>query len=250
MKKLNNFKWFTLGVAVCLILSMMVFPAMAASFSKTAELVYNNIKITLNGDAITPKDASGNTVEPFIIDGTTYLPVRAIGDALGMNVKWDTGANTVVLSYENAGNQDGAICAVQVLGYYEIIEEKFEELQTDFGTMRDDINWVMSTTITEGPYKGQRLCSAAVEQLQEDIKLVEGHYANCQSILSDEGKDLWIEYKRLANLSMSYYKGLEVNPNQSFIDRVVGASQENIISSQLAIMAADVQFWDTYQNAF
>lgn len=101
MKKLNNFKWFSLGIVMCMILSLMAFPAMAASFSRTAELVYNNIKITLNGNAVTPKDAGGNAVEPFIIDGTTYLPVRAISNALGLGVDWDGTTNTVKLSDAN-----------------------------------------------------------------------------------------------------------------------------------------------------
>ena len=65
--------------------------------SRTAELFYNNIKVMLNGKEITPTDANGNAVEPFIIDGTTYLPVRGVASALGMNVGWDATTNTVTL---------------------------------------------------------------------------------------------------------------------------------------------------------
>ena len=50
--------------------------------SRTVELLYNNIKIILNGKEVVPTDANGNAVEPFTIDGTTYLPVRAISNAL------------------------------------------------------------------------------------------------------------------------------------------------------------------------
>lgn len=34
-------------------------------------------------------------VEPFTVNGTTYLPVRAIGEALGKDVKWDGETKTV-----------------------------------------------------------------------------------------------------------------------------------------------------------
>ena len=44
--------------------------------------------------------------EPFIYDGTTYLPVRAVGEAVGKTVGWDGKTNTVTLS--STGNS-GAI---------------------------------------------------------------------------------------------------------------------------------------------
>ena len=47
---------------------------------------------------IEPKDVNGNVVEPFIIDGTTYLPVRAICNALGLKVNWNSETNTVELT--------------------------------------------------------------------------------------------------------------------------------------------------------
>ena len=43
-------------------------------------------------------DANGNPVEPFIIDGTTYLPVRGISSSLGLNVAWDEQTKTVQLT--------------------------------------------------------------------------------------------------------------------------------------------------------
>lgn len=66
--------------------------------SKAATLNYNNIKISLNNNLILPSDANGNYVEPFAINGTTYLPVRAVGNAMGLEVNWDSTNNTVVLT--------------------------------------------------------------------------------------------------------------------------------------------------------
>ncbi|HWP79736.1 MAG TPA: stalk domain-containing protein [Candidatus Acidoferrum sp.] len=70
----------------------------ATQGAKSAELWYKDIKITLNGTEIIPKDANGNIVEPFIIDGTTYLPVKAIATAMGLDVVWDGATNTVALT--------------------------------------------------------------------------------------------------------------------------------------------------------
>ncbi len=70
----------------------------ATNGSRVAELLYNNIKILLDGNEIIPKDANGNTIEPFIIEGTTYLPVRGIASSLGLNVGWDGATQTVTLN--------------------------------------------------------------------------------------------------------------------------------------------------------
>ena len=71
--------------------------AFAQSIEKTITAVYNNIKIIVNGEEITPTDANGNVVEPFIADGTTYLPVRALANALGQEVFWDGETNSVYI---------------------------------------------------------------------------------------------------------------------------------------------------------
>lgn len=84
------------GILIGAILTSGV--AYAKQFSETAELFYNDIKISLNGQDVQPKDANGSYVEPFIINGTTYLPVRAVANALGVNVDWDGNTNTVILS--------------------------------------------------------------------------------------------------------------------------------------------------------
>lgn len=66
--------------------------ALAATDTRAAELAFRDIKITLNGKAIK------TSAEPFIIDGTTYLPVRAVADALGLDVGWDGDTHTVILA--------------------------------------------------------------------------------------------------------------------------------------------------------
>ena len=75
-----------------------------AAISQTVQktLLYNNLKITLDGEEIIPKDANGVYVEPFAIDGTTYLPVRAIANALELGVGWDQKTSTVILTSPKA----------------------------------------------------------------------------------------------------------------------------------------------------
>ncbi len=94
----GQLKGFISGVLVTLLLLGSMGTAMAAVGSKPANLEYNDIKVTLDGTPINLVDAAGNTVEPFIISGTTYLPVRAVAGALGLDVNWDAATKTVILT--------------------------------------------------------------------------------------------------------------------------------------------------------
>ena len=88
------------GIILGLFIAIMVASTSVAAITGTVQknLAYNNIKITLNEAEVKPTDAAGNYVEPFIIDGTTYLPVRAVANALNLGVAWDGANNTVKLS--------------------------------------------------------------------------------------------------------------------------------------------------------
>lgn len=108
MKKHGNLKSFVLGVLATVMVLGLVLPASASVGSKSVELYYNNIKIRLNGQEIVARDANGNAVEPFIIDGTTYLPVRGVASALGLNVSWDGATQTVILGDDPQSNQPAA----------------------------------------------------------------------------------------------------------------------------------------------
>ena len=61
----------------------------AKQINDTIEIAYNNIKISVFGQECIPKDTDGNIVEPFIYEGTTYVPIRAISQAFGKRVDWN-----------------------------------------------------------------------------------------------------------------------------------------------------------------
>lgn len=67
----------------------------AKNIQEVINAVYMNVKLVVDGEEITPKDVNGNVVEPFIYNGTTYLPVRAIGEAFNKDVHWDGDTATV-----------------------------------------------------------------------------------------------------------------------------------------------------------
>jgi hypothetical protein len=83
-----------------IVLALMVLTSVTAfAASRTVDLtaVYRNIQVYVNGTQITPTDGNGNATEPFIVDGTTYLPVRAVSEALGYDVEWDGATSSVYI---------------------------------------------------------------------------------------------------------------------------------------------------------
>lgn len=106
---MKNIKAYVLGVLSTLMVIGLVGTGYAA-YQKQATLDYVGVKITLDGQEITPTDANGNAVEPFIMDGTTYLPVRGIANALGLGVEWNAESHTVALSRgSQAGSSSGTV---------------------------------------------------------------------------------------------------------------------------------------------
>lgn len=61
----------------------------------TAVGATDNIKVTLNNKEI-QFDA-----EPFIEDGRTLVPIRAITEAMNFDVAWDAASSTAVIENEN-----------------------------------------------------------------------------------------------------------------------------------------------------
>ncbi|MCX7746208.1 MAG: stalk domain-containing protein [Clostridia bacterium] len=90
----GRFKFVYLLVICAALFSGTVF---SSSIEKTVKIVLKGIKINIDGKEVTPKDAKGNIVEPFVMNGTTYLPVRAVGEALNKEVAWDAATNTIYI---------------------------------------------------------------------------------------------------------------------------------------------------------
>jgi hypothetical protein len=91
----DKLKGFTVGFIV----AALLFGAASAAFASVGAYPlmasFADIRIFVDGKQVDPRDANGTSVEPFIINGTTYLPVRAVAEALGMEVSWDNASKSV-----------------------------------------------------------------------------------------------------------------------------------------------------------
>ena len=97
---LKNKKSLTIFISVAVILALSI-TVFAKQATETINVIYDNIKILIDGVEYTAKDANGNVVEPFIYNGPTYLPVRGIANAFNKDVDWESQTSTVILGSKN-----------------------------------------------------------------------------------------------------------------------------------------------------
>ena len=79
---------FICGAAVALSLTMV--PAVADSISKSIDVLVDYVTVTLDGEEI--------EVANFVHEGRTYLGLRDMGNALGLQVDWDEKTQTAILT--------------------------------------------------------------------------------------------------------------------------------------------------------
>lgn len=73
-------------LAGTLTLAMMLGASGGALAAQVQGTQAPGVSVTVDGKPVDMKDVNGNPVQPVIIDSTTYLPVRAVSEANGLNV--------------------------------------------------------------------------------------------------------------------------------------------------------------------
>lgn len=87
--------YFLAGVLVVVLLLAMSVTALASDGSFT--ITIHPIRILVNGDVFQPKDVNGQDVMVFTVNGTTYAPLRALAEAYGLEVGYDSATNTATV---------------------------------------------------------------------------------------------------------------------------------------------------------
>ena len=84
---------FIVGALVCSGIAMVF----AASHTADLKATYRDIKVYVDDQAIDYTASNGAYAEPFIVDGTTYIPLRLFSEKLGQQVSWDDATSSIYI---------------------------------------------------------------------------------------------------------------------------------------------------------
>lgn len=81
---------FLAGMLTMALICALIIPVLA---SAGMTITVDPINIQVNGTTFQPKDANGKDVPVFAYNGSTYAPLRALANAYGLEVGYDTEKN-------------------------------------------------------------------------------------------------------------------------------------------------------------
>jgi len=142
----QKIKYFSALCAVCAVM-LGVAAAAGASRQITATL-RPDITVRVDGAVQTITDSTGQETAPIIYNGTTYLPVKSIGQILDREVTWDGKTNTVNITAPAPSTEPDYITREQAVKLAQdrapnatLAKIEFEE---------DDGRWVYEGELREG----------------------------------------------------------------------------------------------------
>ena len=88
--KINKAKYFILGMIVMAVIFTLILQVSAAT-TRTATLIYDNVKVNIDGRAVVLTDLEGRTIEPVFINDTLYVPMSPMARAFGKKSVYEGG---------------------------------------------------------------------------------------------------------------------------------------------------------------
>lgn len=191
MKKQHNFRSYLLGVLTSLMVFGLATPTLAAAAQKTIQ-VSSGVRIYIDDVELRPTDANGNPVEVFVYNGTTYLPARAVSEALGKPVQWDGSTQSVYIGKHSSDTPAAYLSEIDHFtksGYWQ-----FNELTKD-NLGNDHTHSIRATNYTHSGYATYKLngqysrLTALYYQRYE--RRDDSASKNIVLVISGDGKQLW-----------------------------------------------------------
>ncbi|MFD3261231.1 stalk domain-containing protein [Paenibacillus lentus] len=96
--KFKSKKTAMIGTALILLLTFSAGVSAASTLERIQANLNHGISFLLNGQAWTAKDANGAKAVPISYKGTTYVPLRAVAEATGADVRYDAAKQQISIT--------------------------------------------------------------------------------------------------------------------------------------------------------
>ena len=156
--------------AIAFLLGALVFVTsntLAGTDTKPLDESLQSINLVVNGNPVTLKDSNGNVVEPFVVDGSTCLPIRSIAEVLGTSVDWDGSTNTVYIGHKPGQKKLSELIDFSYQSTGATYLHKISKMRMNTGDYADDCIFSSNFGFLEGS-------SSADYQLNAGYKRIKG----------------------------------------------------------------------------
>ncbi len=209
----------------------------------------DGIQVFIDGSLVTLADAQGRIVEPFIQNGTTYVPLRGISERLGCKVEWDE-ANKTVKIYKDI-NPDGSVFRNNDKDVKVYIDNELIELKDANGTIvkpitLNDTNYIPIRGVSEalgcqvewdGTLQRVSVYNMTVSPNGATLDFVRPYEERAELFYESEGKYLEIDNKNYTNAIRPWYddgKALfNINGKYNSVSFVAGFLENNEITGEI-----------------
>lgn len=225
-------KGFISGILVSVAILCMIGTATASTATVKKSLEYNNIGVEVNGKKASLKDANGNSVEPFMINGTNYLPVRSVGEALGMDVSWDSKTKTVVMT---GGSSDSKI---RKMDFYHKLYVQFSGLNQIF------MNFEYNVSMYQTQAAKNTLNAEVDSAIKKNITAMDTMYAGLLKDGLSTGEDAEIigAFDRLGSIASNDLETIIASSSSSAISSIQYSAQNSLMDSLTYLSKSDNAF--------
>ncbi|WP_282935572.1 peptidylprolyl isomerase [Paenibacillus sp. RC67] len=229
------------GLVLGLSLGVMLTGSVAYASGSQIEVYFQNIKYMFDGIVKTPTEEQG---QGFIYNGTTYVPLRFVSEALGKEVQWDGDTQTawigkkidmaaVVATYE--GGQVTRGDYEKFASILRMTDQQYAGKEPDNAFKQYVINQIIASRIIDSKLSKELRASAAEsaeEQIDEAQAFLDAHAAemNKQGITQNDMRDF---VQNIVAAQTWFESTADETTIKADYDKKVSSNDENVITASV-----------------
>jgi len=172
-------KHYLATAAAGLLLATTLIPsgASAAVATKNLQAKYNNVKVLYNGSQV------ATTIEPFIVDGTTYIPLRMMAGVFNKDITWDGNTYTINVLDKADFNYKTELA---------VKDAEIARLKNQISSLQDEIDDLENKSSKKSS-SSKTSFSKALSNLEDDLNDDYGKYEGLKWSITLDGDEDEIE---------------------------------------------------------
>lgn len=224
MKMSKNYKKLCVALGLSVILGAG--SVAAVSGTKNVQATYRDIKVTYNGVT------QSMSVEPFLVNGSTYVPLRAVSDILGVSANWSPTTNTVSLTGGSSNSSNSSAAEIAQLNYQiATLTKQLSDANAELATYKANNSTTNNNNSSSSTTTGTNITTAQLEETEEYLNdtLSTSLASNIPMSyeLSLSGNQLYVRISYSSKTANKNY----ANETSTSIEKFIKKVCENIVAS-------------------